>query len=144
MKVLDGCHSPELGGGHFGRDKTLLKISERFYWIGMVNDVKEYCKTYVRKLIGKPVFMPLQIANTRSHFYNECTKFSAELHPIPVNVAHNLIGPLPETQKHRRETKYIMTVSCLFSKWPEATALPDKTATGVVVSFFVLHKTWLL
>ena len=42
MKVLDGCHSAELGGGHFGRDKTLLKISERF---GMVNDVKEYCKT---------------------------------------------------------------------------------------------------
>ena len=27
-----------------------------------------------------------------------------------------------------------MTVSaCLFSKWPEATALPDKTATGVAV-----------
>ena len=63
MKVLDGCHSAELGGGHFGRDKTLLKISERSYWIGMVNDVKEHVKS-VRKLIGKPVFMPLQIINT--------------------------------------------------------------------------------
>ena len=95
----------------------------------------------VRKLIGKPVFMPLQIANTWSHFYNECTnifskfdKFSAELHPIPVKdevwhtIGVDLIGPLPETQKGN---KYIMTVSCLFSKWPEATALPDKTATGV-------------
>ena len=38
MKILDDCHSAELGGGYFGRDKTLLKISERFYWIGMVND----------------------------------------------------------------------------------------------------------
>ena len=44
-KVLEGCHSAELGGGHFGRDKTLVKISERFYWLGMGNDVKEYCKT---------------------------------------------------------------------------------------------------
>ena len=31
-----------------------------------------------------------------------------------------------------------MTVSCLFSKWPEATALPDKTATGVAEFLFFL------
>ena len=30
-----------------------------------------------------------------------------------------------------------MTVSCLFSKWPEATALPDKTATGVAEFLFL-------
>eukprot|EP00731_Ephydatia_muelleri_P018169 Em0011g209a len=110
MKVLDGCHSAELGGGHFGRDKTLLKISERFYWIGMVNDVKEYAKHVksVRKLIVKDEVW----------------------HTIGVD----LIGPLPETQKGN---KYIMTVSCLFSKWPEATALPDRTATGVAEFLFL-------
>jgi len=27
--------------------------------------------------------------------------------------------------------KYIVSVSCLFSKWPEATALPDKSAIDV-------------
>ena len=43
--VLEGCHSDELGGGHFGRDKTLSKVSERYYWLGMVNDVKEFCRT---------------------------------------------------------------------------------------------------
>ncbi|KAL5509510.1 hypothetical protein EMCRGX_G004899 [Ephydatia muelleri] len=124
MKVLDGCHSAELGGGHFGRDKTLLKISERFYWIGMVNDVKEYCKTCAN----------CQKANRKFD------KFSAELHPIPVKdevwhtIGVDLIGPLPETQKGN---KYIMTVSCLFSKWPEATALPDKIATGVAEFLFL-------
>ena len=45
MQVLEGCHSSELGGGHFGRDKTLAKISERFHWLGMVDDVKEFCKS---------------------------------------------------------------------------------------------------
>ena len=54
--------------------------------------------------------MPLQITNTWSHFYNECTnifskfdKFSAELHPIAVKdevwhtIGVDLIGPLPES-----------------------------------------------
>lgn len=30
MQVLEGCHSDKLGGGHFGRDKTAKKISERY------------------------------------------------------------------------------------------------------------------
>lgn len=66
-------------------------------------------------------------------------KTQAELHPIPVKadvwhtVGVDLIGPLPETP---RGNKYIMTVSCLFSKWPEATALPDKCADGVAEFLF--------
>ena len=36
-----------------------------------------------------------------------------------------------------RNATYIMTVCYLFSKWPEATALPDKTAIGV--SEFLFH-----
>jgi hypothetical protein len=45
MLVLEGCHADKAGGGHFGRDKTFSKIAERFYWVGMINDVKEYCRT---------------------------------------------------------------------------------------------------
>ena len=49
---------------------------------------------------------------------------AAELHPIPVKaqiwsqVGMDLIGPLTETPDY-------------FSKWTEATALPDKSADGV-------------
>ena len=31
--------------GHRGRESTYQKISERFYWHGMVDDVKNYIKT---------------------------------------------------------------------------------------------------
>ena len=66
-------------------------------------------------------------------------KYTAELHPIRVNdevwhtIGVDLIGPLPETP---RGNKYIMTVSCLFYKWPEATALPDKSSVGVAEFLF--------
>ena len=42
---LEGCHSDKLGGGHFGRDKTFSKVTERFYWVGIIEDVKEFCRT---------------------------------------------------------------------------------------------------
>lgn len=42
--VLQECHGNVLGSGHFGRDKTLSKIQEHFYWQGMVKDV-QFCLT---------------------------------------------------------------------------------------------------
>ena len=30
--------------GHCGRDSTYQKISDRFYWHGIVDDVKDYIK----------------------------------------------------------------------------------------------------
>ena len=72
-------------------------------------------------------------------FNRKFDKFTAELHPVPVTsdvwhtIGVDLIGPLPTTP---RGNKYIMTVSCYFSKWPEATALPDKSAVGVAEFLF--------
>ena len=45
----------------------------------------------------------------------------------------DLIGPLPQTAQGN---KYIVTASCFFSKWPEAAALPDKTAVGIAEFLF--------
>ena len=73
------------------------------------------------------------------HCCRKFDKFTGELHSIPVKdevwhtIGADLIGPLPETP---RGNKYIMTVSCYFSKWPEATSLPDKSATGVADFLF--------
>lgn len=56
------------------------------------------------------------------------------LHPIPVEsklwhqVGMDLIGPLPTTP---RGNKYIVTLTDYFSKWPEAAALPNKSAEQV-------------
>ena len=71
--------------------------------------------------------------------FRKFDKFTAELHPIPVKddvwhtIGVDLIGPLPETP---RGNKFIMTATCLFSKWPEVAALPDKSATGIAEVLF--------
>ena len=66
--ILRDCHEAEIGGGHFKRDKTFGKISERFYWNGMMNDVKKFVSScdVCQRVDGK------------------LGKQHAELHPIPV------------------------------------------------------------
>ena len=104
----------------------------------MVDDLKVFCKTCdeCQEQICTDVILCIFVLSLCRKF----DKTSAELHPIPVKgevwhiIGVDLIGPLPETPQ---KDKYIMTVSYLFSKWPEATALPDKTAIGV--SEFLFH-----
>ena len=50
-----------------------------------------------------------------------------------MQIGIDLIGPLPETP---RGNKYIVTLVDYFSKWPEAEALPDKSAKGVALFLY--------
>ena len=66
------------------------------------------------------------------------TKTPATLHPITVDspwyrVGIDLIGPLPRTAAGNA---YIITCSDYFTKWPEAEAIPDKSAECVSQCLF--------
>lgn len=56
----------------------------------------------------------------------KCAAITSISHYMQVGI--DLIGPLPVTP---RGNKYVVTLVDYFSKWPEASALPDKNATGV-------------
>ena len=94
----------------------------------MTKDVAEFCRK----------------CETCQRVNSKFDKQQPELHPIPVSdvwkrIGIDLIGPLPETP---RGNKYIITATDYFSKWPEAAALPDKTALGVadfLISLFCRH-----
>ncbi len=53
---------------------------------------------------------------------------------LTLQVVIDLIGPLPTP----RGNKYVVTLVDYFSKWPEASPLPDKTATGVALFIYEL------
>ena len=101
---------------HRGRESTYQKISERFFWHGMTEDIKEYikiCKSCQQQ--GK-IFK----------------KINPELKCIPVpNEVMKQIGidlyTLPEVDGF----KHLIVCIDYFSIWPEAKAVKDKGAPTV-------------
>ena len=164
LKIIGACHADKLGG-HFGRDKTREKIASRlvtacyliyslpctlqssfvsqkassnlffslppqpngpcrYYWSNMTGGINSYVKTCekcqrVNKKLEKP---------------------AAKLHPITVDspwyrIGIDLVGPLPRTASGNA---YIITCTDFFTKWPEASAIPDKSALSVASFLFQL------
>ncbi len=119
-RILSACHGTL---GHFGRDKTFQKVTERYYWKGVKCDVNKFiqncnmCQRVNRKLPGE----------------------DPPLHPVAVpkvvwsQVGMDLIGPLPTTP---RGNSYICGLTCYLSKWPKAVPMPRKSAADVASVLF--------
>ena len=96
----------------------------RYYWANIVLDINSYIKSCTR----------CQRVNKRlkpSH---------ATLNPISVHslwhrIGVDLVGPLPRTKSGNA---YIVTCSDYFTKWPEAAAIPDKSAANVASFLYQL------
>ena len=107
-QVLKLAHS-SLHAGHFGVKKTFARLNLYFLWPRMWGDVKQY----VRSCAG---------CQRASRNTNSC----APLQPLPCvgepfeKVAFDLVGPLSRTVSGNR---YLLTMMCLFTKYPEAIPL---------------------
>ena len=42
IRILEACHDDRVGGCHFGRDRTIDKITARYYWKGIYKDTEEW------------------------------------------------------------------------------------------------------
>ena len=43
---MESCHSDHTAG-HLGRTRTFYKVSERFHWPGIFNDVEKIVCTFI-------------------------------------------------------------------------------------------------
>ena len=103
--------------GHLGVNKTTKAIRSRFYWQGLSEDVE----TYIRQ------------CPQCNQAKNPPKPRKAPLHSIPVGyplekVCLDLVGPLP---KSNNGFEYIVVVTDLFTKWPEAYPLRNTDAPSV-------------
>ena len=70
IKLIDqGNLIPNKGGAHLGRDKTVEKITSRFYWKDMISDIREFVRVCDDCQRNNDV---------------KFSKTNAALHPIPV------------------------------------------------------------
>jgi len=109
---------------HFGRTKTLKALQERFFWPRMSADVREYCKTCANCQKNKSTNQQVR----------------AKLVPIEVTgpfdrVGVDAMGPFTVSESGNR---FVLVFVDYFSRYVEACATPDITATTVAEKFMEL------
>lgn len=102
--------------GHLGIGKTQEKVRSRFYWLSMYRDIHEHVSNCVpcnsrncRRSIAPMQYMPIP------------------RHPFDI-IGIDTVGPLPDDGQGN---VYIITIVDHFSGWPEAKAVPNKSADTV-------------
>ena len=126
--VLSMAHETALAG-HLGINKTYQGVLNHFYWPKLCGDVVEFCNScHVCQLVGKP---------------NQKIRH-APLVPIPAfeesfsRVIIDCIGSLPKT---RSGNKYLLTIICASTCFPEAVPLRNIKAPLIIkslIKFFTL------
>ena len=103
-------------GGHLGIEKVYEKIKQRYYWKGMLGDIKKYIQCCIQcqergKKGGKGYLYPIKPMNAFDR------------------IGIDFVGPLPRTS---RGNKYIVVAIDYLTKWTEARALREATAEKTV------------
>ena len=123
QQILELGHS-NLVAGHFGFKKTFARIGRYFLWPRMWSEIKEF----VRSCNG------CQLAARQD-------SSRAPLQPLPCvsepfeKVAFDLVGPLPRSTSG---FKYLLTMMCLYTKYPEAIPL-KRVDNEAIMEIFSRH-----
>ena len=112
-KVIFNCHDSK-ASGHFGQNKTVSRLKQRFIWHGMRQDVLNCVRT-------------CQICNTNKKANKKARGPLGQFHAgAPLERVHiDILGPLVES---RIGNKYILVLIDQFTKWVAFYALPNQNA----------------
>lgn len=120
--IMEAVHSG-LGGGHFGMNRTIEKIAERYWWPHFAIDAKEFVKNCATCQRANP--------NNKPH--------TSTLHPIKVTSTLgyrwciDLVGPLNET---KAENRYIATATEYLTRFAVAKPIANKDASTIAEFIF--------
>ncbi|XP_076247766.1 uncharacterized protein LOC143187432 [Calliopsis andreniformis] len=121
-EVLQECHSSP-AAGHFGVNKTLAKVRQRFYWITCRQDVVEWCRKCTTCTAKKG---PRERGAGVMQIYNVGAPFE--------RIAMDVVGPLPKSSSGNR---FLLVVADYFSKWPEVIPMVNQRAETAAKALLV-------
>ena len=102
--------------GHQGIDRTMARLSEMAYWVGMGKDVAHYCTHCFTCQVNKA---PEQTP--------------APLQPVIATKPWELVAvDILKVPMSAEGNQFILVIQDYFSKWPFARALPDQKAERIV------------
>ena len=101
---------------HQGIDRTLSRLSEVAYWVGMGKDVVHHCTHCLKYKVSKaPPSKP------------------APLQPVISSKPWELVAvDILKVPRSAEGNQYLLVVQDYFSKWPFARAIADQTAERIV------------
>ena len=117
-KIWEALHADRIGGGHYGIQKTLDKVRDKYYWYSVTRDIDIW---------GKACLSCQRVKNPVQHH-------RAPLHPIPVGFPNerlhmDIVDPKVHT---RRNSRYILTLEDSFTKWFECYPLKSMKSEEIV------------
>ena len=115
-QILRHLHNHRTAG-HLGVKKTLGNVSERFWWPRMKEDVASWCRTCIQ----------CQKRNVRPGR----KRMLLQQDPVGAPMERMAMDILTFREETEQGNTCVLVVSCYFTKWAEAMALPDHTAITV-------------
>ena len=119
--ILSFTHDTKVGG-HFGRDKTLERARNSFYWLGMSADVKLFVATCNICSVNKKL---CRTPRAELQSYQAGTRLE--------RVHLDFLGPFVESESGN---KYILMIVDQFTKWVSCIPLPDQNAKRMAWAFY--------
>lgn len=114
QEILRQCHDAPYAG-HLGPDKTVAKVREIGYWVGMIQDINQYCRECVTCQSSKPP-APQKVPLISMPIGKPWEMVAVDVLTVPTSCHNN---------------KYILVIQDYFTKWAEAIPLPDQTASTI-------------
>jgi len=116
QEVIEGVHKE----AHFGFNKTLAVVRQKWYWPGMTSHVRRWVSICQHCQRAKPAI---------HHQYRKTNKLTAG-RPWQI-VAVDLCGPLPETTRGNTQ---ILVLADHFTRWYDAIPIPNGHADTVATA----------
>ena len=114
-------HDAPLSGGHRGRDSTLSCLRRKYFWPGIVRDVRNWVKKCIACVKRKASQVKQGLMQIRTYAQPWDT------------VGIDLIGPFSETTTGY---KYVLTVTDFFNHYTVIAPLRDESAKTAAYNLF--------